>query len=78
MANPAGVEPALNPGFESIQRNWDPALERFCAKILPGEYYVAVEDESITTVLGSCISACIRVSSTSLRKACQNTCSAAK
>ena len=30
------------------------------AKILPGEYYVTQEDELITTVLGSCISACIR------------------
>jgi chemotaxis protein CheD len=59
-ATTAGVEPAHNPGFEAIQRNWDPSLERFCAKILPGEYYVALEDESITTVLGSCISACIR------------------
>jgi len=57
---PAGLEPATNPGFEAIQRNWDPALERWTAKILPGEYYVAVDDESITTVLGSCISACIR------------------
>lgn len=30
------------------------------AKILPGEFYVTKEDEMITTVLGSCISACIR------------------
>jgi chemotaxis protein CheD len=52
--------PAPNPGFDGIQRTWDPALERWCAKILPGEYYIAVVDESITTVLGSCISACIR------------------
>ncbi len=59
-ATPAGLEPATNPGFEAIQRNWDPAVERWTAKILPGEYYVAVDDESITTVLGSCISACIR------------------
>jgi chemotaxis protein CheD len=29
------------------------------AKILPGEYYVTKSDEIITTVLGSCISACI-------------------
>jgi chemotaxis protein CheD len=27
---------------------------------LPGEYYVTVHDELITTVLGSCVSACIR------------------
>ncbi|MGZ8161104.1 MAG: chemoreceptor glutamine deamidase CheD, partial [Methylobacter sp.] len=30
------------------------------AKILPGEYYVTQENELITTVLGSCVSACIR------------------
>ena len=30
------------------------------AKILPGEYYVTRNDEVIGTVLGSCISACIR------------------
>ncbi len=30
------------------------------AKILPGEYYVTCDNEVIGTVLGSCISACIR------------------
>jgi chemotaxis protein CheD len=30
------------------------------AKILPGEFYITASDEGITTVLGSCISACIR------------------
>ncbi len=29
------------------------------AKILPGEYYVTQHNEIITTVLGSCVSACI-------------------
>lgn len=33
--------------------------DRVVARILPGEYYVTTEDEVITTVLGSCISACI-------------------
>ena len=32
---------------------------RVAARILPGEYYVTDKDEMITTVLGSCISACI-------------------
>ncbi|RYG63306.1 chemoreceptor glutamine deamidase CheD [bacterium] len=49
-----------NPGFEQIQRGFDPQLGKWVAKILPGEYYVAAGDEAITTVLGSCISACIR------------------
>lgn len=30
------------------------------AKILPGEYYVTTRDMLIVTVLGSCVSACIR------------------
>jgi chemotaxis protein CheD len=47
-------------GFEKIQRFWDPALASWNAKILPGEYYVTRGEEVITTVLGSCISACIR------------------
>lgn len=29
-------------------------------KILPGEYYVSRADEAISTVLGSCVSACVR------------------
>ena len=36
------------------------ADERNARRILPGEYYVTDKDELITTVLGSCISACIR------------------
>jgi chemotaxis protein CheD len=53
-------KPAAVNGFEKIQRYWDPALSHWNAKILPGEYYVTRADEAITTVLGSCISACIR------------------
>ncbi len=47
-------------GFESIKRYWDKSSEVVVAKILPGEFYVTREGEMITTVLGSCISACIR------------------
>jgi chemotaxis protein CheD len=54
------VQPAALPGFEHLQRFWEPDTERWTAKILPGEYYVTRSDEAITTVLGSCISACIR------------------
>jgi len=46
--------------FTGIKRYWDKQFDLICAKILPGEYYVTTENESITTVLGSCISACIR------------------
>lgn len=48
------------PGFEAIRRSWDNSNQCYCAKILPGEYYVTCHNEAITTVLGSCISACIR------------------
>ncbi len=47
-------------GFESIKRYWDKYHGTIAAKILPGEYYVTNENELVTTVLGSCISACIR------------------
>lgn len=47
-------------GFEKIERYWDPLAEISTAKILPGQFYVTREDEQIVTVLGSCVSACIR------------------
>jgi len=48
------------PGFEDIACSWDVSLKHWCAKILPGEFYITRSEEAITTVLGSCISACIR------------------
>lgn len=48
------------PGFNHIQRYWHKTHQCVAARILPGEYYVTPENELITTVLGSCISACIR------------------
>jgi len=47
-------------GFETIKRYWDKTHNIVAAKILPGEYYVTASNELVTTVLGSCISACIR------------------
>ncbi len=47
-------------GFEHINRYWDKTNNIYSAKILPGEYYVTKSEEQIVTVLGSCISACIR------------------
>lgn len=55
----AAPAPAL-PGFEAINRYWDRTRGGFAAKILPGQYYVTTHDEYIVTVLGSCVSACIR------------------
>jgi len=46
--------------FSGITRYFDKENNIVAAKILPGEYYVTKENELVTTVLGSCISACIR------------------
>lgn len=54
-----GLAPAL-PGFAHVKRYWDKQHDCPAAKILPGEYYVTVNDELVTTVLGSCVSACLR------------------
>lgn len=56
----AAAQPHALPGYEHINRYWDRINERYAAKILPGEYYVTLRGELVTTVLGSCIAACIR------------------
>ena len=56
---PAGLPTTLS-GFETINRYWDEKHNIYAAKLLPGEFYVSMTGELITTVLGSCISACIR------------------
>ena len=52
--------PAVLPAFAHINRYWDPHEAYFTAKILPGQYYVTLHEEMVVTVLGSCVSACIR------------------
>jgi len=52
--------PVCLSGLEHVKRFWDKRHNTFSAKILPGEYYVSMHGELISTVLGSCISACIR------------------
>jgi len=57
----APVEPIpMLPAFAHMTRTWDNENERWSVKILPGEYYVTKGDEAVTTVLVSCISACVR------------------
>ncbi|OUD11644.1 chemoreceptor glutamine deamidase CheD [Thioflexithrix psekupsensis] len=51
--------PTSFKGYEHIKRYWDHHYDSYVAKILPGEYYVTRQDEIITTVVGSCVSACI-------------------
>lgn len=48
------------PGFDDINRYWDRTHNTHAAKITPGQYYVSKQPELIVTVLGSCVSACIR------------------
>ena len=47
-------------GFEHFQRYWDRENDCWAVKILPGEYYVTRYEEAVSTVLGSCVSACVR------------------
>lgn len=60
MTNKHRIAQPCIPGFESINRYWDPENSVIAAKLLPGDYYVTKDEEMITTVLGSCVSACIR------------------
>jgi chemotaxis protein CheD len=46
-------------GFSPVKRYFDPVNNCHTAKLLPGEFYVTTGNEMITTVLGSCVSACI-------------------
>jgi chemotaxis protein CheD len=48
------------PGFEHMRRFWDPTHACMTVKVLPGEFYVSAQEEMVSTVLGSCVSACIR------------------
>jgi len=59
MTSNMKIEPCL-PGFSHINRYWDKSNDIYSAKILPGQFYVTKKSEAIVTVLGSCISACIR------------------
>lgn len=48
------------PGFEHMKRAFNSYWNATVVKILPGEYYVTRQDEYLMTVLGSCVSACVR------------------
>lgn len=48
------------PGFDHINTYYDTVHNISTAKLLPGEYYVTANPEAVVTVLGSCVSACIR------------------
>jgi chemotaxis protein CheD len=44
-----------------VSRFWDPKISMWVVQVLPGELYTTDQDEVIATVLGSCVSTCVRV-----------------
>jgi chemotaxis protein CheD len=58
VAEAFDLPPTLG-GFEAIRR-YRNLGGQLIAKLLPGDYYVTCHDEVSDTVLGSCVSACIR------------------
>jgi chemotaxis protein CheD len=55
MTAASGYQEILAPNIY-----FDRNFEKEAAKILPGEYYVTTRDMIIVTVLGSCVSVCLR------------------
>ncbi|GGY79504.1 chemoreceptor glutamine deamidase CheD [Pseudoduganella plicata] len=50
----------MNTDHVATNVYYDRTFDTQAAKILPGEYYYTAKDMLIVTVLGSCVSACIR------------------
>jgi len=48
------------PEFRHVRQFWMPKRKRVAVKVVAGDYYVLSQDEVICTVLGSCVSTCIR------------------
>lgn len=59
MADSWGSSGAAGDGWASFVY-FDRQFDKTGIKLLPGEFYVSREDVVLTTVLGSCVSACIR------------------
>ena len=56
----AGAMATLAQSAASTHAYYDTTFSRRAMKVLPGEYYVTTEDLMLVTVLGSCVSACVR------------------
>ncbi|MGB0835967.1 MAG: chemoreceptor glutamine deamidase CheD [Psychrobium sp.] len=54
------------PEFRHIRQFWMPKRRRVAVKVVAGDYYVTEQDEVICTVLGSCVSTCIRDTQTGI------------
>lgn len=50
----------INNQHVAPNRYFDRHFDRQAVKILPGEYYATSDDTMIVTVLGSCVSVCLR------------------
>lgn len=50
----------LSPDFAHLQRHRLGGQPHWLVRIGPGEYYATAREELITTVLGSCVAACVR------------------
>jgi chemotaxis protein CheD len=62
LRRPTGTMAGATPGPESGERGfYDPVSGSWMIKVLPGRFYITTRsDEVLVTVLGSCVSACIR------------------
>ena len=50
-----------NPAFTEARRYRDPRFDAIAVKVFPGDHYVTADaDEMLVTILGSCVTACIR------------------
>jgi chemotaxis protein CheD len=62
-ATTASSDFSIDPAGQSVatRKFFDSASSRWMVKVFPGEYYVTKNPEEVlVTVLGSCVSACIR------------------
>jgi chemotaxis protein CheD len=51
---------AALPGFEHIERVWDAHHNIWLARIHPGDVAITSSADGVTTVIGSCVAACLR------------------
>lgn len=54
---------AAEPGFQehlATNKYYDRTFDCSAVKVLPGEYFVTTRDLLLVTVLGSCVTACVR------------------
>jgi chemotaxis protein CheD len=58
--DPVAVASGTDEAFAHIQRRFDVRLNATVAVLHPGDYYIGAAGELLGTVLGSCVSACIR------------------